>query len=316
MFRIDERLDVVSTGIDATRELPDRPGVDARAGTVAERLRALADPIRLRLLGLLGHGDCPVGPLAAALGIGQSLISFHLAALRDAGLLTTERVGRFTYARLRPEAIATLLGDVTELVAAAPGSEGLAIDEHALAEELIGELAARFAPRQGIERVRWVIHEEIRRRRGDPTGHGLPSAAVLIRRHATERLRANAQADGYEPKPVPELLFVCVHNAGRSQMAAALTQQLGGDAVHAWSAGSQPAPAVHDQVTVVMAEVGIDLADQVQSRGPTSCSARPTSWSPWAAGRTASSPACGIWPGTSPTRPVSPSTSSAASVTT
>jgi arsenate reductase len=245
------------------RELAERPGVDARADAVAERLRALADPVRLRLLGLLGRGECPVGPLAAALGIGQSLTSFHLAALRDAGLLTTERSGRFTYARLRPESIATLFGDVIDLVDAWPPEHDIDPAERAVAEELIGELAARFAPRQGIDRVRRVVHEEIRRRRGTLTGHGLRSADVLARRHATERLRASAQADGYEPKAVPELLFVCVHNAGRSQMAAALAQQLGGDALHAWSAGSQPAPAIHDRVAAVMAEVGIDLAGQV-----------------------------------------------------
>jgi len=244
------------------RALVERPGVDARADAVADRLRALADPIRLRLLGLLGRGECPVGPLAAALGIGQSLTSFHVAALRDAGLLITERVGRFTYVRVRPQAITSLFGDVLELAAAAPADRELDAAEHALAKELIGDLATRFAPRLGTEWVRRVVQEELRRRRNDLTGQGLRSAAVLVRRHATERLRASAQADGYERKPVPEVLFVCVHNAGRSQMAAALAQQLGGGRLHAWSAGSQPAPAIHQQVAAVMTEAGIDLADQ------------------------------------------------------
>jgi arsenate reductase len=244
------------------RELPERPGVDPHADEVAARLQALADPIRLRLLGLLGRGECPVGPLASALGIGQSLTSFHLAALRDAGLLATERVGRFTYARLRPEAIGTLFGDVSELVGRIPDDQELDAAEHALAEALIGDLASRFPPRQGADRVRRVVHEELRRRRDTPPGQGLRSTAALARRHATERLRASAQADGYEPKPVPEVLFVCVHNAGRSQMAAALAQQLGAGRLHAWSAGSHPAPAVHQQVAAVMAEVGVDLAGQ------------------------------------------------------
>ena len=58
----------------------------------------------------------------------------------------------------------------------------------------------------------------------------------------------------------PEVLFVCVHNQGRSQMAAGLLQLHGAGRVHVRSAGSQPAPAIDDAVAQVMAEVGIDLA--------------------------------------------------------
>jgi protein-tyrosine-phosphatase len=57
-----------------------------------------------------------------------------------------------------------------------------------------------------------------------------------------------------------EILFVCVHNAGRSQMAAALTEQLGGDAVRISSAGTDPADGVNPAVVEVMREKGIDLA--------------------------------------------------------
>jgi len=57
----------------------------------------------------------------------------------------------------------------------------------------------------------------------------------------------------------PEVLFVCVHNAGRSQMAAAWLQHLGGDAVVVRSAGSAPADEVNPAVVEAMAEVGIDL---------------------------------------------------------
>jgi protein-tyrosine-phosphatase/DNA-binding transcriptional ArsR family regulator len=241
------------------RELAERPGVDPRADEIAGSLRALADPVRLRLLGLLGHGDCPVGPLAAALGIGQSLTSFHLAALADAGLLTLERAGRFTYARLRVDAVAALFGQVFDLVSAPALDAILDAHEDELAGALAHELSGRFGRRLDAARVRRIVEEEIQRGRG----HRFRSAGQLARQHATERLRACAQADGYEPKPVPEVLFVCVYNAGRSQMAAALAQQLGGDRLHAWSAGSQPAPAVHDQVATVMAEVGIDLTGQV-----------------------------------------------------
>lgn len=56
-----------------------------------------------------------------------------------------------------------------------------------------------------------------------------------------------------------EVLFVCVHNAGRSQMAAAFLQMLGGDRVSVRSAGTAPADAINPAVIDAMAEVGIDL---------------------------------------------------------
>jgi arsenate reductase len=59
--------------------------------------------------------------------------------------------------------------------------------------------------------------------------------------------------------PRPEVLFVCVHNAGRSQMAAALLAHHAGDAVVVRSAGSAPAEDINPAVVEAMAEVGIDL---------------------------------------------------------
>ena len=58
----------------------------------------------------------------------------------------------------------------------------------------------------------------------------------------------------------PEVLFVCVHNAGRSQMAAALLQARSGGRVHVRSAGSAPASSVNATVVEAMREVGIDIS--------------------------------------------------------
>jgi arsenate reductase len=58
----------------------------------------------------------------------------------------------------------------------------------------------------------------------------------------------------------PSVLFVCVHNAGRSQMAAAWLTHLAGDRVEVRSAGSAPADAVNPAVVEVMREVGIDIS--------------------------------------------------------
>ena len=61
----------------------------------------------------------------------------------------------------------------------------------------------------------------------------------------------------------PTVLFLCVHNAGRSQMAAAWLRHLAGDLVHVASGGSEPGPAIHPQVMAAMSEVGIDLGGQL-----------------------------------------------------
>lgn len=63
-------------------------------------------------------------------------------------------------------------------------------------------------------------------------------------------------------KTQPEVLFVCVHNAGRSQMAAALTHYLSDGQVHVRSAGSDPADRVNPAVIEVMAELGLDLSQE------------------------------------------------------
>ncbi len=61
---------------------------------------------------------------------------------------------------------------------------------------------------------------------------------------------------------VPEVLFVCVHNAGRSQMAAALLDHHAGELVRVRSAGSAPAEEINPAVVEVMAEIGIDLSKE------------------------------------------------------
>ncbi|MDX6741022.1 arsenate reductase ArsC [Actinocorallia sp. A-T 12471] len=61
----------------------------------------------------------------------------------------------------------------------------------------------------------------------------------------------------------PSVLFVCVHNAGRSQMAAAFLTHLAGEAVEVRSAGSAPAEAVNAAVVEAMAEVGIDISAEI-----------------------------------------------------
>lgn len=62
--------------------------------------------------------------------------------------------------------------------------------------------------------------------------------------------------------PQPAVLFLCVHNAGRSQMAAGWLRHLAGDQIDVFSAGSAPADAINARAVEAMAEVGIDIATQ------------------------------------------------------
>jgi arsenate reductase len=85
---------------------------------------------------------------------------------------------------------------------------------------------------------------------------------VLVRRFAHERLRALAQAEGVLAKEVPEVLFVCVHNAGRSQMAAALLDHHARGRVHVRSAGSAPAETINPAVATALDEWGVDISKE------------------------------------------------------
>jgi len=64
---------------------------------------------------------------------------------------------------------------------------------------------------------------------------------------------------------IPTVLFVCVHNAGRSQMAAGYVRHLAGDRVRVLSGGSEPADRLNPVAVAVMAEEGIDIAQEVPS---------------------------------------------------
>jgi len=93
----------------------------------------------------------------------------------------------------------------------------------------------------------------------EPTATVSTYLPVLVARQAREQLMSAAQVEGRIAKTVPELLFVCVHNAGRSQMAAALAEHLSAHRVHVRSAGSAPAGEVNPTVITVLQERGIAL---------------------------------------------------------
>ena len=85
---------------------------------------------------------------------------------------------------------------------------------------------------------------------------------VLAHRFARERLKALAQYEGALVKEQPEVLFVCVHNAGRSQMAAGLVKLRSQGRIHVRSAGSAPADEINPAVIEAMTELGVDMSEE------------------------------------------------------
>ena len=83
---------------------------------------------------------------------------------------------------------------------------------------------------------------------------------LFVHRFARERLRALGQTEGTIAKDVPEVLFVCVQNAGRSQIAAALLDHYAEGRVHVRSAGSAPADEINPSVVTAMSELGVDVS--------------------------------------------------------
>src|SRR5437764_1973581 len=83
---------------------------------------------------------------------------------------------------------------------------------------------------------------------------------IFVRPPARPHLRAFDRREGGIVKDVPEVLFVCIHNAGRSQMAAALLDHHAQGRVRVRSGGSAPGERINPAVAEAMAEVGLDLS--------------------------------------------------------
>jgi arsenate reductase len=124
------------------------------------------------------------------------------------------------------------------------------------AATLVGEFEGVF----GVETVERFLHSSYDQFASRAT---IPNyLALLAERFARQRLRALAKVEGktYDGRPV--VLFLCTHNAGRSQMAMGWFQHLAGERAVAWSGGSEPGIDVNPAAIEAMAERGIDIAQE------------------------------------------------------
>jgi len=85
---------------------------------------------------------------------------------------------------------------------------------------------------------------------------------LIAERFARQRLRALAKVEGLHDDGKPTVLFLCVHNSGRSQMALGFFTHLAGDDAVAWSGGSEPATALNPAAVEAMRERGIDISTE------------------------------------------------------
>jgi len=225
------------------------------ANGAARDLRLLTDPTRLRILGLIQEspdGRSLVGRLAAELDLTQPTVSHHVKALHDAGVLDRSPEGRLAWYSIAPTA-ADRVRDVLQTDAAA----------HASAEVLArvaSDLADRFEGVFSPETVGRYVREshDLLVERSALTRY-VPSRTAAF---AAERLDALASEQAPRRVARPEVLFVCVQNSGRSQLAAALLRQLAGDRVRVHTAGSAPASEVRSSIVAALDEVGVPIGGE------------------------------------------------------
>jgi arsenate reductase (thioredoxin) len=195
-----------------------------------------------------------VTELAIELGLTQPTLSHHLRVLADDGLVERTQEGRRAWYSVAP----ARLDDVQDLMASEPETQTEVTPE--LLERIAADLSLRFSGTFSPETVLQCVSESHRllAERSQITRH-LPS---LTARFAADRLRALADVDSGEFHGTPDVLFVCVQNAGRSQLASAILRALAGDRVRVLTAGSAPAPAINPLIVTVLDEIGVPVVGE------------------------------------------------------
>lgn len=219
----------------------------------SEEWTILGDPTRARIVRLIRDspdGRALVGRLAEALGLRQPTVSHHMKELTARGIVARQPEGRRVWYSLDPrnaERVDALLG------ADSPGPR-VELDLPRIIDRLTERYRGTFS-RETIERYVTESH--------DLMSANNPTTLIGSRTAAFATGRLDALARSNAPRgAVPEVLFVCVENAGRSQLAAGILRQLAGDRVMVRTAGSAPAGAVRTTVVAALDEIGVSLGGE------------------------------------------------------
>ena len=231
------------------------------AAQVAATLKALADPLRVRMLSLIAAsptGEACVCNIETVADVTQSTVSHHLRVLRKVGVLTSQRRASWVFYSIAPEARRAV---TTLLEAFAPAAVGGGERKHetpgltdvdAHLERIAGELTGLY-PTLGADLVIHTVRESyVALARSVVVNPHLVATAERFARQRLDDIVAARRPAG--ATHLPQVLFVCVANAGRSQLAAALLGHYAGEAVVIRSAGSAPADDIHAVVRAILAD--------------------------------------------------------------
>ena len=136
----------------------------------------------------------------------------------------------------------------------------LSIDQQLALRTAATRLHREFEDTFGLETIERFLHTSYDQFAGRATvPNFLP---LLAERFARQRLHALARVEGKIIDGKPTVLFLCTHNAGRSQMALGCFTHLAGDRAVAWSGGSEPGNEINPAAIAAMAEIGIDITGE------------------------------------------------------
>lgn len=237
---------------DSSRDRVGRPLDALAARSRAAQVSVLGNPDTLRVLSAIASGLLEselVGELdSSTLLVDQSLDSLQITGLihkgDDGWVPTVDAWVRF--------------GRLLSNESVAPAIEGppVAALPSAVAS-VVADLAYRFSSTFSRETVAsYVVQSYLMLNQRTRVREHL---VTMTARYAADRLDALATAQGLILRDTPEVLFVCVQNAGRSQMAGGFLRHFSRGLVHVRTAGSSPAEAAHPSVAAVMAEAGVEL---------------------------------------------------------
>ena len=136
----------------------------------------------------------------------------------------------------------------------------LNLDESLALRSAAARLAGEFEGAFGVETIERFLHSSFDQFASRATV--VKFQPLMAERFARQRLRALAKVEGLHDDGKPTVLFLCVHNAGRSQMAMGFFTALAGDQAVAWSGGSEPGFQVNPAAIAAMAERGIDISEE------------------------------------------------------
>ena len=218
---------------------------------IARNLRALADATRVQLLSLIvesADGRSNVTDLAVALGLSQPTVSHHLKVLADEKIVERTQDGRLAWYSITAQRM-------TEVMDVMRDDPVVAAIVPPVLERIAKDLSQRFYGTFSPSTVRRYVRESygLLAERASITRY-LPS---ITARFASDRLDSVARLT--RASATPTVLFVCVQNSGRSQLAAGILRSLAGDRVRVLTAGSQPASAINPRVVAALDEIGVPL---------------------------------------------------------